>query len=78
MDDALQAKDADRLASLTHALVGSLGNFAAAAATQRAKTLERKARAGEIDDCRVVYAEVAKMTRRLTESLESFVAGEGA
>jgi protein-histidine pros-kinase len=77
MKTAIENDDAAALASSAHAFVGSLGNFATPRAFRVARELERKAREGEIEEARGLFAELVEETARVEEALERIARRHG-
>ena len=69
MKEAIELEDPSRLASSAHAFIGSLGNFASRRAFGKARELERKAREGDLESARGLFAELVEETARLEEAL---------
>ena len=77
MEEAIKHHDSRKLASSAHAFVGSLGNFAAPRALEKARELERRARSGALADCDVLLASLVEENKRLEAALQVFLDGEG-
>jgi HPt (histidine-containing phosphotransfer) domain-containing protein len=71
MREALEQRDAARLASSTHGFIGSLGNFAAVRALDAARELEARARSGEAESAAPLFETLVDETRRLVDKLEA-------
>jgi PAS domain S-box-containing protein len=71
MEEAIDHGNPGRLASTAHAFIGSLGNFAARRAFGKARELERRARAGELEGARDRLLDLAEETRRLEQALDA-------
>jgi PAS domain S-box-containing protein len=71
MEEAIDDRDAGRLASTAHAFIGSLGNFAARRAFAKARELERSSRAGDLEAARARLRELADETTRLEQALDA-------
>jgi HPt (histidine-containing phosphotransfer) domain-containing protein len=71
MEEAIEQGNPGRLASTAHAFIGSLGNFAARRAFGKARELERRARAGELEGARDRLLDLAEETRRLEQALDA-------
>ena len=72
MEEAIKHQDAPALASSAHAFVGSLGNFASGEAYETARTIELRAREGQLRDCGTLFAFLVEQTRRLQDRLSAF------
>ena len=72
MEEAIKHRDAPALASSAHAFVGSLGNFASGEAYETARTIEQRAREGQLQDCGTLFAFLVEQTRRLQDRLSTF------
>jgi len=73
IEEAIKHHDANSLASSAHAFVGSLGNFASRGAYNKAREIERQARAGDLTGCGVLFAALVKETRRLEKTLNELI-----
>jgi PAS domain S-box-containing protein len=71
MEEAIEEGNSGRLASTAHAFIGSLGNFAARRAFAKARELERRARAGELEGARERFLDLAEETKRLAQALDA-------
>jgi PAS domain S-box-containing protein len=70
MKEAIELEDPSQLASSAHAFIGSLGNFASRRAFGKARELERRAREGDLESARGLFAELVEETARLEEALQ--------
>jgi PAS domain S-box-containing protein len=69
MEEAVDKRDSGKLASTAHAFIGSLGNFASRRAYAKARELERRSRAGDLEGARARVLDLAEETKRLEEAL---------
>jgi hypothetical protein len=72
LQKALQRKDADEIASLAHALKGSVGIFLAQHARDRAEELEELGRKSELGGATGVYAVLKEEIAKLEENLRGY------
>lgn len=72
LQKALQRKDADEIASLAHALKGSLGIFLAQHACDSARELEQLGRKCELGGATAVYATLKEEIAKLEENLRGY------
>lgn len=72
LQKALQRKDADEIASLAHALKGSLGIFLAHHACDCARELEQLGRKCELGGATAVYATLKEEIAKLEENLRGY------
>ncbi|HXR33326.1 MAG TPA: ATP-binding protein [Verrucomicrobiae bacterium] len=72
LQKALHRKDADEVASLAHALKGSLGIFLAQHARDRAQELEELGRKSELGGAASVYAALQEEIAKLEENLRGY------
>ena len=77
IEAAIEQRNADALASAVHVFLGSLGNFAAKGASEKARELERKARQGDLNESGILFASLAEETKRLIETLDLIDTGQG-
>ena len=73
LQKALQRNDADEIASLAHALKGSLGIFLAQHACDRARELEALGRKCELGGATPVHAALKEEIAKLEENLRGYV-----
>jgi PAS domain S-box-containing protein len=71
VQEAVLVKDAERLERAAHTLKGSVGALGAQDACDAALTLERLARAGDLDDADEAYAVLVQKIDRLRLALET-------
>ncbi|MGB2678785.1 MAG: response regulator [Candidatus Acidiferrum sp.] len=72
LQKAVQRKDTDEIASLAHALKGSLGIFLAQHACDCARELEQLGRKCELDGATAVYAALKEEIAKLEENLRGY------
>jgi len=72
LQKALQRNDADEIASLAHALKGSLGIFLAQHACDRARELEQLGRKSELGGATAVYGALKEEIAKLEENLRGY------
>ena len=72
LQKALQRKDADEIASLAHALKGSVSIFLAQHARDRAQELEDLGRESELGGAMAVYATLKEEIAKLEENLRGY------
>lgn len=72
LQKALQRKDADEIASLAHALKGSVSIFLAQHARDRAQELEDLGRKSELGGATAVYATLKEEIAKLDENLRGY------
>ncbi len=72
LQKALQRKDVDEIASLAHALKGSLGIFLAERACDRARELEQLGRKCELGGATAVYGALKEEIAKLEENLRGY------
>ena len=77
IEAAVEQSDAGALASSAHAFLGSLGNFAAKGASEKAREIERKARQGDLSESGLLFASLAEETKRLIETLDLIDTSQG-
>ncbi len=75
LQKALQRKDADEIASLAHALKGSLGIFLAQHACDHARELEKLGRKSELGGATVVFGALKEEIAKLEENLRGYAKG---
>jgi len=72
LQKALQRKDADEIASLAHAMKGSVSIFLAQHARDRAQELEELGRKGELGGATAIYAALKEEIAKLEENLRGY------
>ncbi len=75
MREAIAREDAVALERAAHALKGSVGNFAAAAAVAAAQELERVARSGLLTQARALYSALETEIQQFRQALENLDQG---
>ncbi len=78
IEAAIEQRDADALASSVHVFLGSLGNFAAKGASEKAREIERKALQGDLSESGLLFASLAEETKKLIETLDLIDYEDGA
>jgi HPt (histidine-containing phosphotransfer) domain-containing protein len=76
VQQAVSAKDAERLQRGAHSLKGAVATLAAQRAFDAALRLERLGRAGDLAEAENAYAALESQIERLRSMLESLVAGK--
>jgi len=72
MEEAIAQRDAAALSATAHAFTGALTNFASTAALQKARELEKAARAGDLSNVVTLFASLVEETGRLQRALDDF------
>ncbi|HSF17301.1 MAG TPA: response regulator [Vicinamibacteria bacterium] len=70
MGDAIRGREARKLATSAHAFIGALGNFASKRALDLARELERRARAGDLEDASSLLQTLVHETKSLERALD--------
>jgi PAS domain S-box-containing protein len=70
IEAAIERGDAEAVAGAAHAFLGSLGNFAAKAAYDKAREIEQRARQGNLAESSLLFAALCEETKKLVDALD--------